>query len=67
MFLPLFFLDMWWCSRCVRGEEPAPQDAALSDQRYSLSQFGDMADKFKAEYFNSPPAVCNIKLLVFLI
>lgn len=53
--------DMWWCSRCVRGEEQVPQDATLSDQRYSLSQFGDMADKFKAEYFNCPPALVAAK------
>lgn len=47
----------------MRGEEQNPQDALLSDQRYSLSQFGDMADKFKADFFNSPHAVCLDQIL----
>lgn len=53
---------LWWCSRCVRGDESS-HDTSLSDQRYSLSQFGDMADKFKAEYFNSPPALISGKVI----
>lgn len=54
---------VWWCSRCVRGEEQSRQDSMLSDQRYSLSQFGDMADKFKAEFFNTPPALIPLKTI----
>lgn len=54
---------LWWCPRCVRGDEQIPQDNLLSDHRYSLTQFGDMADRFKAEYFNSPPSLIPAKAI----
>ena len=34
-----------------------------NEKMYTLETFGQMADKFKAEYFNRPPHVSNLHLL----
>lgn len=47
----------WSCPRCVAMEFKKPLEIYGFDQAqksYSLYEFGDMADKFKAEYFSMP-------------
>ena len=33
-----------------------------SQKNYTLNEFGEMADQFKADYFNCPPHVTHVKL-----
>lgn len=47
----------WRCPKCVVEEVNKPIEAFGFEQaqrEYSLQQFGDMADQFKADYFNMP-------------
>lgn len=47
----------WRCPRCVAMEVSKPMEAFGFEQarrEYTLQQFGDMADQFKASYFNMP-------------
>lgn len=47
----------WRCPRCVVEEVSKPVEAFGFEQaqrEYTLQQFGEMADQFKAEYFNKP-------------
>lgn len=44
----------WCCPKCVAEECSKPMDAfgfEQANREYSLQQFGEMADKFKADYF----------------
>lgn len=45
----------WRCPKCVVEEVNKPQEAFGFEQaqrEYTLQQFGEMADQFKADYFN---------------
>lgn len=47
----------WRCPKCVVEEVSKPTEAFGFEQaqrEYTLQQFGEMADQFKAEYFNIP-------------
>ncbi|XP_077979102.1 lysine-specific demethylase 5A-like [Glandiceps talaboti] len=47
----------WRCPRCVAEECSKPQDPFGFEQatkEYTLQSFGEMADMFKANYFNMP-------------
>lgn len=47
----------WRCPKCVVEEVNKPTEAFGFEQaqrEYTLQQFGEMADQFKAEYFNVP-------------
>jgi len=47
----------WRCDKCVINELNKPSDAFGYEQarrKYTLQQFGEMADKFKSKYFNMP-------------
>lgn len=47
----------WRCPKCVCEEVKKPPEAFGFEQasrEYTLQQFGEMADQFKAEYFNMP-------------
>lgn len=47
----------WRCPKCVVEEVSKPVEAFGFEQaqrEYTLQQFGDMADQFKADYFNIP-------------
>ncbi|XP_064473046.1 lysine-specific demethylase 5A-like isoform X2 [Ornithodoros turicata] len=47
----------WRCPRCVAAEVRKPQEAFGFEQavrEYSLQDFGEMADRFKSNYFNMP-------------
>jgi [histone H3]-trimethyl-L-lysine4 demethylase len=47
----------WRCPKCVCEEVKKPIEAFGFEQasrEYTLQQFGEMADQFKAEYFNMP-------------
>uniref|UniRef100_A0A1W7RA81 [histone H3]-trimethyl-L-lysine(4) demethylase n=1 Tax=Hadrurus spadix TaxID=141984 RepID=A0A1W7RA81_9SCOR len=47
----------WRCPRCVAEEVRKPQEAFGFEQaqrEYTLQEFGEMADKFKSNYFNMP-------------
>ncbi|XP_021966599.1 lysine-specific demethylase lid isoform X2 [Folsomia candida] len=47
----------WRCPRCVAEDLNKPGEAFGFEQaarEYTLHQFGEMADQFKAEYFNMP-------------
>ncbi|XP_029843134.3 lysine-specific demethylase 5A isoform X4 [Ixodes scapularis] len=47
----------WRCPRCVAAEVRKPQEAFGFEQavrEYTLQDFGEMADRFKSNYFNMP-------------
>ncbi|XP_006815984.1 LOW QUALITY PROTEIN: lysine-specific demethylase 5A [Saccoglossus kowalevskii] len=47
----------WRCPKCVAEECSKPQEAFGFEQaqkEYTLQSFGEMADQFKANYFNMP-------------
>ncbi|KAM6981511.1 lysine-specific demethylase 5C isoform 1-T1 [Tautogolabrus adspersus] len=47
----------WRCPKCVAEEVKKPSEAFGFEQatrEYSLQSFGEMADAFKADYFNMP-------------
>jgi len=47
----------WRCPKCVSAECAKPLEAFGFEQaqkEYSLQSFGEMADQFKADYFNMP-------------
>lgn len=47
----------WRCPKCVVEEVSKPTEAFGFEQaqrEYTLQQFGEMADQFKADYFNIP-------------
>uniref|UniRef100_UPI00358FC46D lysine-specific demethylase 5C-like n=1 Tax=Myxine glutinosa TaxID=7769 RepID=UPI00358FC46D len=55
------FLDItkvsWYCPKCMAKECTKLQDAFGFEQatkEYTLQSFGEMADTFKADYFNQP-------------
>lgn len=48
----------WRCPCCIAEEVHKPAEAfgfAQAEREYTLQQFGEMADKFKSEYFNMAP------------
>ncbi|XP_068027204.1 lysine-specific demethylase 5C [Melanerpes formicivorus] len=48
---------IWRCPKCVMAECKRPPEAFGFEQatrEYSLQSFGEMADAFKADYFNMP-------------
>jgi len=60
----LTFLGVWHCPRCVAyfvQSQPHPFTHEFGFQQaqrdYSLAEFGEMADQFKADYFRSSPHV----------
>lgn len=47
----------WRCPKCIAKECNAPREAygfAQSKKTYTLHEFGEMADKFKSDYFRMP-------------
>ncbi|KAL1124667.1 hypothetical protein AAG570_001291 [Ranatra chinensis] len=47
----------WKCPKCVAAEVCKPLEEfgfAQAQREYTLKQFGEMADKFKSEYFKMP-------------
>ena len=52
----------WRCPKCVAVEVSKPVEAFGFEQaqkEYTLQSFGEMADKFKQDYFNMPVHVSN--------
>uniref|UniRef100_A0AAV2ZPC4 [histone H3]-trimethyl-L-lysine(4) demethylase n=1 Tax=Pyxicephalus adspersus TaxID=30357 RepID=A0AAV2ZPC4_PYXAD len=48
---------IWHCPKCVMAECTRPPEAFGFEQatwQYTLQSFGEMADSFKADYFNMP-------------
>ena len=53
----------WRCPKCVAKVCKDTCDFygfEQSSKEYTLAEFGEMADKFKEEYFKKPPHVCQI-------
>ena len=47
----------WLCPKCVRAEVSKPTEAfgfQQAQKEYTLQSFGEMADQFKSDYFNTP-------------
>uniref|UniRef100_UPI00358F3A27 lysine-specific demethylase 5D-like isoform X2 n=1 Tax=Myxine glutinosa TaxID=7769 RepID=UPI00358F3A27 len=56
----------WRCPKCVAEECRKPQEAFGFEQAkrvYTLQSFGEMADTFKASYFNMPVHMVPTKLV----
>uniref|UniRef100_Q8BQM3 [histone H3]-trimethyl-L-lysine(4) demethylase n=1 Tax=Mus musculus TaxID=10090 RepID=Q8BQM3_MOUSE len=48
---------VWRCPKCILAECKSPPEAfgfEQATQEYTLQSFGEMADSFKADYFNMP-------------
>ncbi|XP_074179523.1 lysine-specific demethylase 5D-like isoform X3 [Rhinolophus sinicus] len=48
---------VWRCPKCIMAECKKPPEAfgfEQATQEYTLQSFGEMADSFKADYFNMP-------------
>ncbi|XP_045395000.1 lysine-specific demethylase 5D isoform X2 [Lemur catta] len=55
--LPEIPRGVWRCPKCILAECKQPPEAfgfEQATQEYTLQSFGEMADSFKAEYFNMP-------------
>ncbi|KAF1417385.1 Lysine-specific demethylase 5C, partial [Spheniscus magellanicus] len=55
--LPEIPKGIWRCPKCVMAECKRPPEAFGFEQatrEYTLQSFGEMADSFKADYFNMP-------------
>ncbi|XP_075774753.1 LOW QUALITY PROTEIN: lysine-specific demethylase 5C-like [Pelodiscus sinensis] len=55
--LPEIPKGLWRCPKCVMAECKRPPEAFGFEQatrEYTLQSFGEMADTFKADYFNMP-------------
>ncbi|XP_032334970.1 lysine-specific demethylase 5D isoform X2 [Camelus ferus] len=55
--LPEIPRGVWKCPKCIMAECKRPHEAfgfEQATQEYTLQSFGEMADSFKAEYFNMP-------------
>ncbi|KAM6149263.1 lysine-specific demethylase 5C-like [Rhynchocyon petersi] len=55
--LPEVLKGIWRCPKCVMAECKRPPEAfgfEQATQEYTLQSFGEMADSFKADYFNMP-------------
>ncbi|RMB90012.1 hypothetical protein DUI87_33569 [Hirundo rustica rustica] len=55
--LPEIPKGIWRCPKCVMAECKRPPEAFGFEQatrEYTLQSFGEMADAFKADYFNMP-------------
>ncbi|XP_053437350.1 lysine-specific demethylase 5D isoform X2 [Nycticebus coucang] len=55
--LPEIPKGFWRCPRCILAECKRPPEAfgfEQATQEYTLQSFGEMADSFKADYFNMP-------------
>ncbi|XP_048069629.1 lysine-specific demethylase 5D isoform X9 [Ursus arctos] len=55
--LPEIPRGVWRCPKCIMAECKRPPEAfgfEQATQEYSLQSFGEMADSFKADYFNMP-------------
>ncbi|XP_007957146.1 lysine-specific demethylase 5D-like [Orycteropus afer afer] len=55
--LPEVLRGVWKCPKCVMAECKRPPEAfgfEQATQEYTLQSFGEMADAFKADYFNMP-------------
>ncbi|XP_016075602.1 PREDICTED: lysine-specific demethylase 5D-like isoform X2 [Miniopterus natalensis] len=55
--LPEIPRGIWRCPKCVMAECKKPPEAfgfEQATQEYTLQSFGEMADSFKASYFNMP-------------
>ncbi|XP_049729453.1 lysine-specific demethylase 5C-like isoform X3 [Elephas maximus indicus] len=55
--LPEIPRGVWRCPKCVMAECKRPPEAfgfEQATQEYTLQSFGEMADSFKADYFNMP-------------
>ncbi|XP_047393391.1 lysine-specific demethylase 5D isoform X1 [Sciurus carolinensis] len=55
--LPDIPRGVWRCPKCILAECKRPPEAfgfEQATQEYTLQSFGEMADSFKADYFNMP-------------
>ncbi|XP_027623670.1 lysine-specific demethylase 5C isoform X2 [Tupaia chinensis] len=55
--LPEIPRGLWRCPKCILAECKRPPEAfgfEQATQEYTLQSFGEMADSFKADYFNMP-------------
>ncbi|XP_053747883.1 lysine-specific demethylase 5D isoform X8 [Panthera pardus] len=55
--LPEIPRGVWRCPKCIMAECKRPPEAfgfEQATQEYTLQSFGEMADSFKADYFNMP-------------
>uniref|UniRef100_A0A8C0WD00 [histone H3]-trimethyl-L-lysine(4) demethylase n=1 Tax=Castor canadensis TaxID=51338 RepID=A0A8C0WD00_CASCN len=55
--LPEIPRGIWRCPKCILAECKRPPEAfgfEQATQEYTLQSFGEMADSFKADYFNMP-------------
>ncbi|XP_071069616.1 lysine-specific demethylase 5D-like isoform X3 [Dasypus novemcinctus] len=55
--LPEIPKGIWRCPKCIMAECKLPPEAfgfEQATQEYTLQSFGEMADSFKADYFNMP-------------
>ncbi|XP_077891565.1 lysine-specific demethylase 5D-like isoform X5 [Ictidomys tridecemlineatus] len=55
--LPEIPRGVWRCPKCILAECKRPPEAfgfEQATQEYTLQSFGEMADSFKADYFNMP-------------
>uniref|UniRef100_A0A7J8B8M9 [histone H3]-trimethyl-L-lysine(4) demethylase n=1 Tax=Rousettus aegyptiacus TaxID=9407 RepID=A0A7J8B8M9_ROUAE len=60
--LPEIPRGVWRCPKCIMAECKRPPEAfgfEQATQEYTLQSFGEMADSFKADYFNMPVHVCG--------
>lgn len=56
----------WLCPRCVVEEVSKPTEAfgfEQAEREYTLQQFGEMADQFKADYFRKPVHMVSTDLV----
>ncbi|XP_069501351.1 lysine-specific demethylase 5C isoform X1 [Ambystoma mexicanum] len=64
--LPEIPKGLWRCPKCVLAECKRPPEAFGFEQatrEYSLQSFGEMADSFKADYFNMPVHLVSTDLV----
>lgn len=66
-YYSLFFAGDWRCPKCVAVEVSKPVEAFGFEQahkEYTLQSFGEMADKFKQDYFNMPVHVSVMSQII---
>jgi histone demethylase JARID1 len=60
--LPMMPVSNWYCYQCIAKECCDPPEAFGFEQAkrvHSLQTFGQMANQFKADFFNQTPTVCD--------
>lgn len=66
LFMFLFQVFVFWVfQECYKPVEAYGFEQA--EREYTLESFGEMADKFKSNYFKMPAHVSKPKLITFVI